>query len=172
MRTKFLVYLFLPIFLGLILSCGGQKEVIDTTPEPFPEPPPVVEQPKPQPPPAAVEPDRPKEPLILLTVNFDFDKSDLTAEARAILAENARKLEQNPEVYIRIEGHCDERGTVEYNLALGERRARSVRDYLVNYGISPGRITIISYGKERPIDPGRNEAAWAKNRRAEFVILN
>jgi peptidoglycan-associated lipoprotein len=107
-----------------------------------------------------------------LTVNFDFDKSDLTPEGRAILADNARKLEQNPEVFIRLEGHCDERGTVEYNLALGERRARSVRDYLVNFGISPGRMTVISYGKERPVDPGQNESAWAKNRRAEFVILN
>ncbi len=172
MRLKWLA-MFLLLMAGFILSCGGQKEVVDTTTDEFPIPEPVV-QPKPQP-----EPARPagvdipkKEPLILLTVNFDFDKSDLNVEARAILSDNARKLEQNPEAYIRLEGHCDERGTVEYNLALGERRARSARDYLVNYGINPGRITIISYGKERPIDPGHNETAWGQNRRAEFVILN
>ncbi|HEX9654242.1 MAG TPA: peptidoglycan-associated lipoprotein Pal [bacterium] len=175
MKTKLLVtHLILAIMAGMILGCGGQKEVIDTAPEPFPEPPPVVEQPRPQPPTTQpAETDIPKkEALVLLTVNFDFDKSDLTPEGRAILADNARKLEQNPEVFIRLEGHCDERGTVEYNLALGERRARSVRDYLVNFGIGPGRMTVISYGKERPVDPGQNESAWAKNRRAEFVILN
>lgn len=175
MRIKWLaISVVLALMTGFVFSCGGQKEVLDTEPEPFPEPPPVVEQPKPEPPaaqPAETDISK-KEPLILLTVNFDFDKSDLNPEARAILSDNARKLEQNLEVYIRLEGHCDERGTVEYNLALGERRARSVRDYLVNYGINPGRITIISYGKERPIDPGHSEDAWAKNRRAEFVILN
>lgn len=175
MRIKWLaMFMVFALMTGFMLSCGGQKEVVNTTPDEFPIPEPVA-QPKPQTQPITqpAEPDLPKkEPLILSMVNFDFDKSDLTPEARAILADNARKLEANPEVYIRIEGHCDERGTVEYNLALGERRARAVRDYLVNYGIDPGRITIISYGKERPIDPGHNEAAWAKNRRAEFVILN
>jgi peptidoglycan-associated lipoprotein len=135
----------------------------------------VVEQPRPEPPPpvAIPEPDiTKKDPLVLMTVNFGFDRSDLSQEALATLSDNARRLEQYPDTFIRIEGHCDERGTVEYNLALGERRARSVRDYLVNYGINPGRITVISYGKERPIDPGHNEAAWAQNRRAEFAILN
>jgi len=72
---------------------------------------------------------------------------------------------------LRIEGHCDERGTIEYNLALGERRANSVKNYLVNYGIDPNRLTTISYGEERPKDPRHNEEAWAKNRRVEFVII-
>ncbi len=88
-----------------------------------------------------------------------------------MLAENARQLLENPAVSVRIEGHCDERGTVEYNLALGERRAMVTRDYLTNYGISPNQITVLSYGKERPLDPGHTPDAWDKNRRAEFLKI-
>jgi peptidoglycan-associated lipoprotein len=89
-----------------------------------------------------------------------------------ILKENAALLHKYPKVKIQIEGHCDERGTNEYNLALGERRANSTRNYLISLGISPDRISTISYGEERPLDPGHNEEAWAKNRRAHFVILS
>lgn len=113
-----------------------------------------------------------KIPLEFNTVYFEFDLSSLTDNTKAALVQNAVVMQQYPDTYIRIEGHCDERGTVEYNLALGERRAISVRNYLVNFGISPGRITIISYGKERPLDPQQTEGAWGKNRRAEFIILN
>jgi peptidoglycan-associated lipoprotein len=108
--------------------------------------------------------------LSLRDVNFDFDKSDLRSDAREILAEHARKLQQNPKVKVMIEGHCDERGTIEYNLALGERRAFAVKMYLVNYGIDAARLSTISYGKERPLDNRSNEQAWAKNRRAAFVV--
>lgn len=120
----------------------------------------------------AVQP--PKEPVRELTfrkIYFDFDKSDLREDMRDILAEHARNLKENPQIKLRIEGHCDERGTIEYNLALGERRVNNVKMYLVNYGITPERLETISYGKERPVDTGHNEAAWAKNRRAEFKKL-
>ncbi len=105
-------------------------------------------------------------------IYFDFDKYDLNARAREVLANKAYFLKQYPNVKILIEGHCDERGTAEYNLALGERRANAAKQYLVQLGISESRISTVSYGKERPIDPGHNEAAWAKNRRAHFVIVS
>jgi peptidoglycan-associated lipoprotein len=104
-------------------------------------------------------------------IYFDFDKSDLKPEARAILDKKAAWLRANPEYPIRIEGNCDERGTIEYNLALGERRAFAAKDYLVALGISGDRIATLSYGEERPADPGHNEQAWAKNRRDEFKLL-
>lgn len=114
----------------------------------------------------------PKVDLNFLDVNFDFDKYDLRADAREILASHARLLKENPEIKLKIEGHCDERGTIEYNLALGERRASAVKSYLVTYGVDSARLQTISYGKERPLDMRSNEAAWAKNRRAAFVIRN
>ena len=103
-------------------------------------------------------------------IYFDFDQSDLSGEARTILSGHAQLLRKYPGVKILVEGHCDERGTIEYNLALGARRAQIVKQYLANYGISDSRIATVSYGKERPADPGHTESAWAKNRRAAFVI--
>lgn len=100
---------------------------------------------------------------------FGFDKFDLTADARATLEKQAAWLKKNPGVSVMVEGHCDERGTREYNLALGERRANSVKDYLVANGIPASRIKTISYGKERPVALGANEAAWAQNRRGVTV---
>lgn len=114
----------------------------------------------------------PKADLSFRDVNFDYDKYDLTPESRGILANHARLLKENPEIKLKIEGHCDERGTIEYNLALGERRAYAVKNYLVNYGIDAYRMSPISYGKERPLDPRSTEEAWAKNRRTTFVIRN
>ncbi|MFQ5877826.1 MAG: peptidoglycan-associated lipoprotein Pal [Acidobacteriota bacterium] len=103
-------------------------------------------------------------------IHFDFDKYDLRPDALQVLRENAAALKQYSELKVRIEGHCDERGTVEYNLALGEKRARAARDYLVSAGIPARRLSIISFGKERPLDTGHNERAWALNRRAEFIL--
>lgn len=103
-------------------------------------------------------------------VNFDFDRHDLTSEAREILANHARLLKENPHIRLKIEGHCDERGTIEYNLALGERRASAVKNYLVNYGIDSYRLSTISYGKERPLNSRSTPEAWAKNRRAAFIV--
>ena len=108
----------------------------------------------------------------LKTVHFDFDKSNLTLEARKILKANAEWLKKNPSVSVQIEGHCDSRGTIEYNLALGEKRALDVKTYLSNLGIKKKRLSTISYGKERPLITGENEAAWAQNRRANFVIIS
>ncbi|MBN2433119.1 MAG: peptidoglycan-associated lipoprotein Pal [Acidobacteria bacterium] len=105
-------------------------------------------------------------------VFFDFDKYNLTPEADTTLRQNAEILRTKiPDVRIIIEGHCDERGTSEYNLALGDKRANSVRDFLVAQGIAASRIRTISYGEERPFDPGHNEEAWAKNRRGHFVLM-
>lgn len=108
---------------------------------------------------------------VLRPVFFDFDKYDLRPEATKTLADDAARIKEYAQFKVRVEGHCDERGTVEYNLALGEKRARSSRDYLTSLGVPAARLTIISFGKERPADPGHNESAWAKNRRAEFIFL-
>ncbi len=110
------------------------------------------------------------ESSLLKDIHFDFDKYDIRPGDAAILKEDAALLKKYPNVKIQIEGHCDERGTVEYNLALGERRANKAKDYLVSLGISTARISTISYGKERPLDPGHNDEAWAKNRRAHTII--
>lgn len=110
------------------------------------------------------------ESSLLKPIFFDFDKYDIRPGDAEILKENAALLKKFPNIKIQIEGHCDERGTNEYNLALGERRANSTKQYLINLGISKDRISTISYGEERPFDPGHNEEAWAKNRRAHFVI--
>ena len=105
------------------------------------------------------------------SIYFDFDKSDLKPPARAILKKKAEWLRMNPVYSLRIEGHCDERGTNEYNLALGERRAHSAMRFLMALGISGNRISTLSYGEERPAAPGHNEEAWAKNRRDEFTLI-
>lgn len=101
-------------------------------------------------------------------IYFAFDSSSLTPEARQILTRKVDVLRKYPQVKLVIEGHCDERGTAEYNLALGERRAQAAAQYLVNLGVEAGRISTVSYGKERPLDPGHGESAWSKNRRDEF----
>ena len=104
------------------------------------------------------------------TVNFDFDSAELTVSARSTLNRQTAFLSSNPDLMIVIEGHADERGTREYNLALGERRASAVRDYLVAKGINAARVRTVSYGKERPAVSGSDEAAWSKNRRANTVL--
>lgn len=101
---------------------------------------------------------------------FDFDSATLSESARATLDQNAKLLRDHSSSRVLIEGDCDERGTVEYNQALGEKRAQAARDYLVSAGIAASRIDIISYGKEHPVDPGHDEAAWSHNRRAQFSI--
>lgn len=100
---------------------------------------------------------------------FDFDDASLREDAKAALDGNAKYMESHSGMNVVIEGHCDERGSVEYNLALGEKRARAAKDYLVAYGVPANRMTTISYGKERPFDTGHSEESWAQNRRAHFV---
>ena len=106
------------------------------------------------------------------TVYFDFDKSDLRQDARDVLSKNAETiLKSLAGLKIKIEGHSDERGSAEYNLALGERRAKSVQNYLTTLGVKAESLSVVSYGKEKPAVNGNDESAWAKNRRAEFVVV-
>lgn len=105
-------------------------------------------------------------------VHFDYDRADLNGEARAILDRKVPILNGNQGIRIRVDGHADERGTIEYNLALSLRRAGSVKEYLAGFGISPERIEVAAFGEERPLVQGENEAAWARNRRAEFHIVS
>lgn len=170
-------------------ACGGNKPPVA---KPLPPPPPPPDSttasrpplpPEPVPEPVAV----PAEPLRddgirsgnideinrnspLKPVFFEYDSSDLSPAAKTALDENAGVLKKYGTWVLTIEGHCDERGTPEYNLALGERRAVTARTYLVALGITADRLRTVSYGKEFPFDPGHDEAAWAKNRRAHFVI--
>jgi len=107
----------------------------------------------------------------LRMIYFDFDRYFIRSDAKPVLAKHAAWLKKFGSAKILIEGHCDERGTEEYNLALGEKRAKNTFDYLVSLGISSARIRIISYGKSQPLDTGHNEVSWQKNRRAQFVII-
>lgn len=144
-----------------------------------PAPPTPVDEPRPVPPePVADDPissrdigdinkNSPFQPIF-----FRFDSADVEGVAQQALNENAEILKKYPTWVITIEGHADERGTAEYNLALGERRAMSARTYLVSLGIPADRLRSVSYGKEFPFDPGHDEAAWAKNRRAQFVLTS
>jgi peptidoglycan-associated lipoprotein len=148
-----------------------------TVPEPnTPTPPPAAAAPTPTPAPTpAPSPAQPPKPSEftanpnLNDIHFDFDKYNIRAGDARMLDANAAWLKSNPGNLVLIEGHCDERGTNEYNLALGERRAKSTMNYLVAQGVQASRITIISYGKERPSCTEHNEACWAKNRRAHFL---
>ena len=166
MTKKLIILAILVLGIALVFAaCKKTPEIPPPPPEPEPETTAVEEPPPPPPPPP---------PLELTKVHFDYDKYNLTAEAQDVLAGNARGLTQDEysHVTIRIEGHCDERGSDEYNMALGEKRAAAARDYLVNYGVDAGRISIISYGESRPVALGHDEGAWRLNRRAEFIKVS
>jgi peptidoglycan-associated lipoprotein len=147
-------------------------------PAPAPPPPPVVEAPVVAPAPAPVEAPPPPPaaaaavpaPSPLKEVFFNYDKAGIRDDQKAALNENVGWLKVNTGAKLLVEGHCDARGTAEYNLALGERRAKAVKDYLVAAGIAADRISTISYGKERPFVLGQDESAWKWNRRAHFVL--
>lgn len=111
-----------------------------------------------------------EKPSPLEDIHFDFDKSFIREDAKPALQRVAEALKKSPGASVLIEGHCDERGTAEYNLALGERRAASAKSYLVSLGVKAGALSTVSFGEEKPLDPGHNEEAWAKNRRAHFVM--
>lgn len=108
----------------------------------------------------------------LQTVYFDYDSSNIRSDAREALKANANWLKSNRSVNVQIAGHCDERGTTEYNIALGQRRANATRDYLSRQGVDKSRMSTISYGEEQPSDSGHDEMSWAKNRRSEFIIVS
>jgi peptidoglycan-associated lipoprotein len=114
---------------------------------------------------------RPVEKALLKDVHFDFDRYELTSQNRDALKENAGWLKSHPQSHVEIEGHADERGTVEYNLALGAKRSQTVKDYLASLGIAPDRLSTISYGEELPLCTEREETCWQKNRRAHFVLI-
>jgi peptidoglycan-associated lipoprotein len=169
-------------------ACGGKKSAV---PRPMPPPPPPSASTSTRPPappepvaePTVVPPEPVRDDAIssasiddlnrnspLKPAFFEYDSADLSADAQAALNANATVLKRYGSWTVTIEGHCDERGTAEYNLALGERRAVAARAYLVSLGISADRLRTVSYGKEFPFDPGHDEAAYVKNRRAHFVI--
>ncbi|MBM3776871.1 MAG: peptidoglycan-associated lipoprotein Pal [Acidimicrobiia bacterium] len=170
-------------------ACGEKTPPVVEAPMPPPamdEPAPApvvrerVEEPVPLPPPEPVAADdvgsRSLDDLNrnspLAPVYFEYDSTDLNAAAQLAVRGNADVLRRYPTWTVTIEGHCDERGTAEYNLALGERRAAAARRYLESLGVAPDRLRIVSYGKEFPFDPGHDESAWQQNRRAHFVITS
>ncbi len=142
-------------------------------PAELPPPPADTTPPPPPPPPGPVPGSQADFVASIMSdmVRFDYDKSDIRAEDQAILQSQAQWLMQNPSARVTIEGHCDERGTREYNIALGERRATAAKNYLASLGIDPSRMSTISYGKERPIAMGSDEESWAQNRRAVTVTV-
>ena len=180
------------LFVSLLANTAcGEKEV-NVTPEPAPAPPtsPIPPDPNTTAPPTAIADTAPRLPtptpadssltgtdlnelnrsVPLAPIFFDYDSAEMTTEAQSHLANNAEVMRNNQTWIVTIEGHCDERGTAEYNLALSERRALAARDYLVALGIPVNRLRTVSYGEEFPFDPGNDEAAWAQNRRAHFVV--
>lgn len=163
---KLLIILLPLLLLALVVGCGKKPEVeqetIPTTTTPEDRDTGMDRD-------TLEDRDVERDPLDeFRTIYFDFDKYNLRSDAKRDLNHNVEVMQKHSDWNVLIEGHCDERGTVEYNLALGEKRARAARDYLISMGIDAARIEIISYGKERPVAMGHNEAAWAKNRRGEF----
>ncbi len=162
-KWMFLALLF--VIPGMLFSVSCQKKVVDATPAPVAEEKEEFVETKEE---VVVY----KAPDVVMQedIYFDFDKSTLTPTAQDNLLRKAEWLRENPDATVTIEGHCDERGTNEYNLALGDRRAESAKSFLTDLGIDPSRLTTISYGEERPVDPRNAEEAWAKNRRDHFVV--
>jgi peptidoglycan-associated lipoprotein len=177
MKKIFAVHVIPLVFLGTLLTAGcartpatvpltsaGEAPANQTVraPEAVPAEVPISEQ----------QPVKEALPVALERIHFAFDQFALSAEARDSLAGNAVLLQISPDLKVIIEGHCDSRGSDEYNLALGERRAKAARDFLVSLGVASDRLETISYGEELPLDLAANEQAWAKNRRAELKPAN
>jgi peptidoglycan-associated lipoprotein len=163
-------WLFLALAIALVLVPACAKKQVAPVEKPMEEvtPTPVVPPPIEQPP--LVE-EKPVEIVLTLEdVFFDFDKYTISEEYKQVLVKNAEIIMANPSKRLLVEGYCDERGTIEYNMALGEKRAKAVVDFFATYGIKQDRITWISYGEERPFDTGHDESAWAKNRRAHLAL--
>jgi len=181
MKKTLILTLAVFLIFGSLISCRKKVE------EAPPPPPQAKEQPKVEKvvePPVVKEPELSEEEIFMrksledinaeqpvMMIHFDYDKFFIREDAKSVLESNAAWLNKWRTVKLLIEGHCDERGTEEYNLALGEKRAKSTLDYLASLGISPDRLKVISYGKSQALDPSSNETAWAKNRRAQFTII-
>jgi peptidoglycan-associated lipoprotein len=183
-KNVWLVMLLVMIVPVMFFTVSCAKKAVETAPAPMPAPttpPPSAEKNQQE---AAAQEARMKEEQLKAQqaaqqarekfvnedIHFEFDSAALLPEAQQILKEKADYMQANQDIKVRVEGNCDERGTDAYNLALGERRADAAKTFLVNLGIDAGRLSTISYGEERPIDPAHNEAAWAKNRRDHFAI--
>jgi peptidoglycan-associated lipoprotein len=171
-----LLVLILSISMLALWGCPKNAEVTATPEEQKETAPAVKEEPKPEAPPVKEEakPEEPKERAAagaagLQPIYFDFDRSFIRDDAKSVMKANAEWLKANPKTKIRIEGNCDERGTKEYNQALGQRRASSAKKYLTDLGIAAKRISLISYGKEKPVCTEQNEECWQKNRRDDLV---
>ena len=178
---RFLIYaLAVVLVFSVAVSCKKKPKEVP------PPPPQAQEQPKVE----KVEQPAVKEPVLseeeiflqksleqinkekpLANIYFDYDKALIRDDARPVLEANAGWLARFKTIKILVAGNCDERGTEEYNMALGEKRAKAAMDYLTTLGVSAGRMRIISYGKSQPVEPGHNEAAWQKNRRDEFLVI-
>jgi peptidoglycan-associated lipoprotein len=167
-KKKWIFLALLLVIPGLMFSVSCQKKLVDASPKPVAEPEPQPEPKKEEPPPPVVS----KTPDVIMQedIYIDFDKATLTPAAQDNLLRKAEWLRENSDVTVTIEGHCDARGTNEYNLALGDRRAESAKAFLVDLGIAASRITTISYGEERPVCTQQDEECWAKNRRDNFVV--
>ena len=165
-KKTWLIMALLLVIPGLLFTVGCQKKAVSLAKEPAPAPAP---EPAAKPAPAPVTKPPAGWNISQNDIYFEFDKSRLTPMAQDVLMRHAAWLRENPNVTVTIEGHCDDRGTNEYNLALGDRRADSAKAFLVDLGISASRITTISYGEERPVCMERTEECWAKNRRDHFV---
>ena len=164
-----------------LVACGGNPK-----PKPLPPPPPVAPAvPPPAPPPSSGDVVKQEDEYtrlsklssdeldrmgLLQEVHFDYDRADIREADRSVLAQNAETLKRLSFIKVTVEGHCDERGSVEYNLALGERRAKAAYDYLVQLGVPADRLKTVSYGKEVPLCTDASEACWARNRRAKFTV--
>jgi peptidoglycan-associated lipoprotein len=177
MKTKFFAIMFV-LCCGVLMAGGCAKKEVVKQDENLSQAAKTTEAP-------ATEQQTAKEPVLkqepvtetaaalqpFQTIYYDFDSYVLRQDARDSLDKNAQWMKGNASVKVRLEGHCDERGSDEYNLALGEKRAKSAMSYLVTLGVPESSLSVISYGKEKPADPGHDEAAWAKNRRVEFIIV-
>ncbi len=174
MKTRSLMVLMSVMVCSILVLTGCPKKPEETAPEAQK---PAVEAPTPAPAPAEVKEEPKAAPAEraaaggggLQPVYFDFDRSFIRDDARSVMKENASWLKANPKTKVRIEGNCDERGTIEYNQALGQRRAAAAKKYLTDMGISAGRISLISYGKEKQVCTAATEDCWQKNRRDDIV---
>jgi peptidoglycan-associated lipoprotein len=170
LRTRIPMLLLAAVLAAAVAGCA-KKPVATTTPPPAPAPAPAETTPTPPPTPAPTP--EPPAPTVtaadLQVVYFAYDSFTLDDAARAALDSNARLLRDNASLNVSVDGHCDERGTVEYNQALGQKRAEAVQQYLMDQGLPGTRFRIISYGKERPAADGHDESAWSRNRRVEFT---
>jgi peptidoglycan-associated lipoprotein len=190
MKTNKLIYL---LAFGLAMSLaatGCHKQTTSLTPIPGTAGPKIAEEPAPPmnpappvntnemvnsiplPPPTDGAVTEDPNTLAAETIHFHFDSSAVRKDEQVHVEAAVASLRMDPNVKVRLEGHCDERGTEEYNRSLGERRALAVREAMVKLGIDPARILTLSYGEDRPVDPGHDEAAWKKNRRVEFILLH